>query len=86
MIVDYGKKFIKDFDKLPVKLQKKFRERLILFLENQNHPLLKNHILTGELGSLRSINVTGDVRVLYQEVEKDRVVFLAIGTHSQLYK
>ncbi len=86
MIIDYSKKLIKEFDKMPTKLQQKFRERLLLFLENPGHPLLRNHSLTGELMGLRSINVTGDIRALYQESGEDKVIFMTIGSHSQLYQ
>lgn len=86
MIIDYSKKFVKEFEKLPTKLQRKFQERILLFIKNPNHPLLRNHPLVGELMGLRSINVTGDIRALYQDSGENRVIFIAIGSHSQLYR
>ena len=33
----------------------------------------------------RSINITGDLRTLY-ETDRDRFIFIRIGTHGELYK
>lgn len=64
----------------------KFQERRDLFLQNQSHPLLHNHKLHGKYNKYRSINITGDLRVIYEPVTKDSVLFIYIGTHSNLYK
>ncbi|MFH1192383.1 MAG: hypothetical protein V1655_02815 [bacterium] len=46
---------------------------------------LNNHPLSGKLNGLRSINVSGDCRAIFEEKLED-IIFIAIGTHSQLYK
>ena len=61
-----------------------FIERKNLFLEDSLHPLLNNHSVDYAYPGWRSINVTGDYRALYEELE-DGVVFMKIGTHSELY-
>lgn len=33
----------------------------------------------------RSFNITGDIRVVYREIDKNTVEFLDIGTHPQVY-
>ncbi len=86
MKVKFSKKFEKQYSKFSEKIKKAFGRRLDLFVANPNHPLLRNHALIGELQGLRSINITGDIRALYQETEKDRVIFISIGSHSQLYE
>ncbi len=62
-----------------------FKERLEIFIEDPFDPRLRNHPLKGKLKGYRSINITGDWRALFKEVE-DGVYFVIIGTHSQLYK
>ena len=85
MRVLYHKRFLKTFPKLPGKIQGKFFERLELFQREPFHPLLNNHCVEPAYPNLRSINITGDYRALY-EVQKDgSVVFMKIGTHADLY-
>jgi addiction module RelE/StbE family toxin len=73
------------FKKKDTWVQKKFSEQLLLFTKNINHPLLNNHPLNGEWLSCRSINITGDFRAIYEELNDNHFEFVAIGTHSELY-
>lgn len=88
--IDLSRDFEKELKKSPLKIKIAFRQRLNLFAENQFHPLLNNHALTGKLSGYRSINITGDWRAIYSEViDKDGeklIIFELLGTHSQLYK
>ena len=86
MKINYGKKFIKNLKKCPLEVRIKFRRRVAIFSVNKDFPLLHNHMLIGKMQGLRSINITGDVRALYEERENNEVIFVAIGTHSELYK
>lgn len=81
---DYHKKFKKQYHKLPKKIREKFTERLQIFRDNPMSPELNNHALHGEYLGYRSINITGDLRAVY-EVQKDAINFLFIDTHSNLY-
>ena len=84
MTIDFHKDFTKSFKKLPSKIQKKFQERLILFERDQFNPLLNNHALRGEYQGYRSSNVAGDMRGIFEKNGED-VVFVKIGSHSELY-
>lgn len=87
MKVKFTKKFGKQYDKSPQKVKVAFKNRLVLFLKNNNHPLLNNHSLLGKFKGFRSINVTGDWRALFREIDDGELVFFEfIGTHSKLYK
>ncbi len=81
-----SKTFDKAYAKIPDKVKIKFKTRRDLFLENELHPLLNNHPLAGEYAGFRSINITGDLRAIYYRLSEDTVVFVSIGTHSQLYQ
>lgn len=85
MQVSYSRIFKKMFQKLHCAQQDAFEERLCLFTENAHHPLLRNHSLSGEWAQCKSINITGDIRAVYEELSDDHVEFIAIGTHSMLY-
>ena len=79
------KSFKKDFRKLPKKIKEQFFERAALFFENRFNPLLNNHSVDAAYPGCRSINITGDYRAIFKE-DGDIVIFLHIGTHSQLYR
>lgn len=82
--LEYSQTFKKHFSKAPFKIQMAFKRRRHLFIANPLHPLLRTHKLTGAYIGCRSFNVTGDWRAVY--VDRDEVVvFIDIGTHSQLY-
>ncbi len=87
MRVDYSKRFLKDIKKCSSKIRLAFAARLELFIEDKFHFLLNNHSLTGEYAGCRSINITGDIRAVFEEYDKGQTIyFITIGSHSQLYK
>ena len=70
------------------KIQEKAKQRLTLFAEDSYDSLLNNHALTGEWRGFRSIDVTGDFRILFVEFDEgiyEIAELVRIGTHSQLY-
>lgn len=86
----FSRKFSKQYDKADSKIKKAFDKRLKIFLQDSFSPVLNNHGLTGQYASYRSINVTGDWRAIFCEQKEAGgtkiVTFVALGTHSQLYK
>lgn len=86
MKINYHRKFYKNFDKLPVKIQEKFYERLRIFSQNPFSPVLKNHALIGKYKGYRSIDITGDLRAIFELIDKDTSLFIIVDTHSNLYK
>lgn len=85
MIFEFDKSFKKAYKKIHPKAQKAFDKKLILFDINPFHPTLKNHSLVGPWFGHRSINVTGDIRAIFKQIDNNSVIFVALGTHSQLY-
>ncbi len=82
----FSKQFQKSYNKLSPKLKKQVAERLRLFAQSPWNTQLRNHKLTGEFRSYRSINISGDYRALYEEVGEDVALLMKLGTHSELYK
>jgi mRNA-degrading endonuclease YafQ of YafQ-DinJ toxin-antitoxin module len=66
-------------------VQESFFETCYVFTKDQFDSRLNNHKLQGKKKGTRSINITGDVRVHYQEIDGG-FLFLNIGTHAELYK
>lgn len=89
MPIRFSKAFSKQYEKADKRIKSAFEKRLKLFKNNLQNPLLNNHPLTGKYKDCRSINITGDWRAIYIESREDRefvIIFIALGTHSQLYK
>ncbi|OGL30661.1 hypothetical protein A3F37_03495 [Candidatus Saccharibacteria bacterium RIFCSPHIGHO2_12_FULL_41_12] len=86
MKLRYHKNFQKQLLKLPTAKQELCKQRLALFLTNQDHPLLRRHALKGNYLHHFSLSVGGDLRIVYKQINPDEIELLAVGTHSQLYK
>lgn len=85
MFIITSKTFDKKFKKLSIKVKMQAKSRISFFIENQFDQRLNNHLLHGDKRFLRSINITGDIRLVYEEVDVNTVRFLDIDTHSNLY-
>ncbi len=86
MYIARSKRFDKQYRKLPSKIHKQFGERLKLFLDDEKHPLLHTHSLTGEYRGFQSFNVNADIRAVFLIKDTDTIYFSAIGSHSELYE
>lgn len=64
---------------------RRFAERFKLFLVDPSNEVLKDHQLEGKKKSFRAFSVSGDIRVIYERISKNHVIFLDIGSHNQVY-
>ena len=67
-------------------MQFRVGERINIFRKDPQNALLNNHKLQGRQSDYLSINISGDIRALYEYMGKKKVLFVAVGGHSQLYK
>lgn len=86
MKADFTKPFSKQFEKLPRKSQERARAAVALLLQDTTAPSLRNHELKGEWSGHRSISAGGDLRLHFKAIGHDKILFVAVGTHAQLYK
>ena len=86
MRIIFHKNFSRQYSKLQQKEQQKTDSRIELFEKNSLDPLLNNHALHGEYNGYRSINIIGDLRAIYEEINSDTIHFIALGTHHELYE
>ncbi len=85
MLIQTTKAFDKQYVKLNLTVKASFKKRIETFKRNPFDISLRNHALKGKYLGYRSIDSTGDVRVLYI-AKGDTIIILGfIGTHSQLY-
>lgn len=86
MNVDFTKSFNKQFQKLPRKSQDRAKAAVKLYLQDITSPSLRHHALKGEWLGFHSISAGGDLRLHFKMINQNTVLFVAIGSHSQLYK
>jgi len=86
MIVTFHRDFKKAYKKLSARSRRKVDERILVFYENQFHPLLSNHSLKGKYEGYRSINIDGDLRALYKNIRQNLALFIKLGSHADLYE
>jgi addiction module RelE/StbE family toxin len=85
--IRYDRKFRKHFKNRiegKLALERRLADRVNLFCVNRQDTALKDHALTGTKNGLRAFSITGDIRIVYVELE-DRYEFLDIGSHNQVY-
>lgn len=85
MVINFHRNFKKDLNKLPPSCKEQLYKRLHIFSKDPFHPILNNHQLHGKLKGQNSINITGDIRAIYEQINKNTVLFLTIANHSNLY-
>jgi mRNA interferase YafQ len=82
----FSRQFKKHFAVLPQKIKEKAIQRLEIFVQDPFDATLNNHALRGDWYDCRSINITPDIRAIYRVIERDTAYFVAIGSHSKLYR
>ena len=85
MTIFTHRSFDRQVKKLKISEQKRLKQRLGLFLTDPYAPILSNYALKGKGEGYFSINITGDIRAIYQPLKKDVALFIKVDTHSNLY-
>lgn len=80
-----NREFDRKYIKLNIKIKEKFKERRDLFNREPNSQILNIHKLSGEYNGMWSINITGDYRAIFDKQENGLIIFINIGTHSELF-
>ena len=86
MNIIFHKFFQKKLKKRTKKELCQLKDRLKLFSNDSNNPILNNHALHGKYAECRSINVNGDLRAIYKIQKENVVLFIDIDNHPNLYK
>lgn len=86
MIIKFHKFFEKKYKKLSSSLKRKADQKLEFFLDNPFEETLNNHALKGKYLGYRSINLTGDLRMIYKNISPDIALFSNIDNHGNLFK
>lgn len=61
------------------------KQKLEQFCANPYEPELKNHKLSGQLKGLRAFSVAYDCWIVFDLVDENTALLVAIGTHEEVY-
>ncbi len=89
MRVQLAPKLIKKIKKQNVRLRKSFKISINIFSKDPNDLHLNNHELRREWKGFSSIDVTSDLRAIYQEIDDEDgtfAYFVELGTHDRLFR
>jgi addiction module RelE/StbE family toxin len=87
MKIDFSKSFDSQFqNRLSSRQRQQVLEAIELFIDQPYKTDLRNHALYGEWHGYRSISVDGDLRLHLKVISADRVLFVAVGSHRELYR
>lgn len=85
--IELHRSFVKNYAKRIAngkKLPKQYEARVEMFITGKRNVPINDHALTGDLQGRRAFSITADIRVVYIEFG-DKIIFLDIGTHNQVY-
>lgn len=86
--IRYHRTFLKSYTKrikTNPKIKLAFEKRVQEFCRKPTSPQLHDHQLIGQKQNFRSFSITGDIRLVYQYVDENTVLFFDIGSHNQVY-
>ena len=79
------REFERQSKKLSQVIREKMWQRIALMVTEEFHSILYNHKLNPPYEGYRSINITGDYRLIYKKLGPDTYYLRAVGTHHQLF-
>ena len=85
MIIIPTKYFKKKVSKLPRSIKISLAKKIRFFIDEPKNIILNNHQLKGKYSEYRSINITGNYRMIFEELEDNSVRLIDIDTHPKLY-
>lgn len=86
MKVKFQKSFTSQFKELSITQKRLVTDAIELFTEDPMHGSLRNHPLKDKWSNYRSITADDDLRLNYRVINKDTALFVAVGTHDELYR
>jgi len=83
MKLNWTKSFVKNYQKLPQRIQKQTDQKLGFLLQNINHPSLRVKKLRGKKEAIYELSITMNYRLTFH-IEGDIYVLRRVGTHTEI--
>lgn len=80
------RKFEKEYDKLPLHIQKRAEKQEKLFRSNPLHPSLHIEKLSPKWKDVWSFRIDKKYRIVFRFLDEDKVLFLNAGPHDWIYR
>lgn len=82
MEILYTQKFVREYKKLSMTIQRKAEVRERVFKNNPYSTILKTHKLKGELADFWSFSIDFSYRIIFELRDPETAIFHSIGNHS----
>jgi addiction module RelE/StbE family toxin len=86
MKIRFQKSFTEQFSRLSKPQKQLVKDALEFFGDDPMHDSLRNHPLKRDWSKYRSITADDDLRLHYRVIGEDIVLFVAVGSHDELYR
>lgn len=80
------RKFEKEYNELPLQIQKKAEKQEILFKNNPLHPSLHTEKLSPKWKNVWSFRIDDNYRIIFRFLDNNSILFLNVGPHNWIYK
>jgi mRNA-degrading endonuclease YafQ of YafQ-DinJ toxin-antitoxin module len=78
--------FTRQYKRLPSEIQDTAEDRERIFRADAFDPRLRTHKLSGRLKDLWTFSVAPDIRIVFEYLEAEEVLFHSIGPHQVVYE
>ena len=78
--------FTRQYKRAPSEIQELAEAQERIFRTDAFDPRLRTHKLSGRLKDLWTFSVTRDIRIVFEFLEADEVLFHSIGRHEVVYE
>ena len=86
MKIDFSSNFLKKSKKLTKKEKVVLSEKIEIFRKDPFDPRLKTHPLKGRLKGMYSFSLTYSKRTTFVFVGKNKILFINVGSHGEVYR
>jgi mRNA-degrading endonuclease YafQ of YafQ-DinJ toxin-antitoxin module len=85
IIINYSNRFLKSYRKFAKnnkKIEAAYEKFLRKFVYDQFYPSLDSHLVNLSFGKFFSSSITKDLRVIWNYIDENNVIFIDTGVHS----
>lgn len=82
----YDPYFVRNYKKIDPNLKEEIKEKIEKLKDKNNHDSLKVHKLKGRLSKFYSFSVNYSHKIVFEFLEKDKIILLKLGDHDIYHK
>lgn len=86
MTIDYSTRYLRRAKKLPGAILERLEEREKIFIANPFDPRLDTHKLHGKDKAFWAYSITQSLRIKFEFLGNNQVLYVDIGPHDNVYR